>query len=128
MDSSQQPCVYLWEFMKFYEGFLTYSTSKKYLPWNNVFSSIYRNSSRCQLRASPSNGTASLTTPFLHCTASMGQTPHLFVRRGERRMYYDGANFIVRNASHSAGFNKKNQLTLYNWLAFCKIIMKHWRF
>jgi hypothetical protein len=43
----------------------------------------------------------------------MGQTPHLFVKRGERRMHYDGANFIVRNASHSAGFNKENQLTMY---------------
>lgn len=56
-----------------------------------------------------SNGTASLTTPFLHCTASLGQTSHLFVRRGERRMHYDGTSFIVRNAGHSAGFDDNNQ-------------------
>ncbi|KOB64445.1 Uncharacterized protein OBRU01_17833 [Operophtera brumata] len=27
-----------------------------------------------------SNGSASITSPFLHCTASLGQTQHLFVR------------------------------------------------
>ncbi|GLG95963.1 Protein of unknown function [Gryllus bimaculatus] len=74
---------------------------------------VARNSNKYQLRTSPSNGTASLTTPFLHCTASMGQTSHLFVRRGERRMHYDGASFIVRNAGHSAGFDEKNQLKVY---------------
>ncbi|XP_014205097.1 uncharacterized protein LOC106636997 [Copidosoma floridanum] len=74
---------------------------------------IARNSNKYQLRTSPSNGTASLTTPFLHCTASLGQTPHLFVRRGERRMHYDGTSFIVRNAGHSAGFDDNNQLKVF---------------
>jgi len=74
---------------------------------------VARNSNKYQARTSPSNGTASLTTPFLHCTASMGQTSHLFVRRGERRMHYDGTSFIVRNAGHSAGFDEKNQLKVY---------------
>ncbi|XP_034239037.1 protein enabled homolog [Thrips palmi] len=74
---------------------------------------VARNSNKYQVRTSPSNGTASLTTPFLHCTASLGQTSHLFVRRGERRMHYDGASFIVRNAGHSAGFDEKNQLKVY---------------
>ncbi|XP_020281947.1 uncharacterized protein LOC109853843 [Pseudomyrmex gracilis] len=74
---------------------------------------IARNSNKYQLRTSPSNGTASLTTPFLHCTASLGQTSHLFVRRGERRMHYDGTSFIVRNAGHSAGFDDNNQLKVY---------------
>ncbi|XP_075210361.1 wurstfest [Lycorma delicatula] len=74
---------------------------------------IARNSNKYQIRTSPTNGTASLTTPFLHCTASMGQTSHLFVRRGERRMHYDGNSFIVRNAGHSAGFDDKNQLKVY---------------
>ncbi|XP_046832404.1 uncharacterized protein LOC124430200 [Vespa crabro] len=74
---------------------------------------IARNSNKYQLRTSPSNGTASLTTPFLHCTASLGQTSHLFVRRGERRMHYDGTSFIVRNAGHSAGFDDNDQLKVY---------------
>ncbi|KAJ4440012.1 hypothetical protein ANN_08143 [Periplaneta americana] len=74
---------------------------------------IARNSNKYQIRTSPTNGTASMTTPFLHCTASMGQTSHLFVRRGERRMHYDGTSFIVRNAGHSAGFDEKNQLKVY---------------
>ncbi|KAJ8686450.1 hypothetical protein QAD02_022244 [Eretmocerus hayati] len=74
---------------------------------------IARNSNKYQLRTSPSNGTASLTTPFLHCTASLGQTSHLFVRRGERRMHYDGTSFIVRNAGHSAGFDENNKVKVY---------------
>ena len=80
---------------------------------NFFFIRIARNSNKYQLRTSPSNGTASLTTPFLHCTASLGQTSHLFVRRGERRMHYDGTSFIVRNAGHSAGFDDNNQLKVY---------------
>ncbi|XP_038216518.1 uncharacterized protein LOC123705213 isoform X3 [Colias croceus] len=74
---------------------------------------IHRCSHKYQLRTSPSNGSASITSPFLHCTASLGQTQHLFVRRGERRMHFDGNSFIVRNAGHSAGFDDKNQLKVY---------------
>ena len=74
---------------------------------------VGRGSSKYQLRTSPTNGTASLTTPFVHCTASVGSSSHLFVKRGERRMHYDGSSFIVRNAGHSAGFDEKNQLKVY---------------
>ncbi|BES92068.1 Hypothetical protein NTJ_04876 [Nesidiocoris tenuis] len=74
---------------------------------------VARNSNKYHLRTSAANGTATLTTPFLHCTASMGSTSHLFVRRGERRMHYDGSSFIVRNAGHSAGFDEKNQLKVF---------------
>ncbi|XP_026470453.1 uncharacterized protein LOC113374693 [Ctenocephalides felis] len=74
---------------------------------------IRRNCNKCMIRTSPSNGSATLTTPFMHCTASMGHTSHLFVRRGERRMHFDGKSFIVRNAGHSAGFDEKNMLKVY---------------
>ncbi|KAF7996122.1 hypothetical protein HCN44_010378 [Aphidius gifuensis] len=74
---------------------------------------IARSNNKYQLRTSASHGTATVTTPFLHCTASLGQTSHLFVRRGERRMHYDGSSFIVRNAGHSAGFDNNNQLKVY---------------
>jgi hypothetical protein len=43
----------------------------------------------------------------------MGSIPHLFVKRGERRMHYDGTKFIVRNAMHAAGFDERNQLKVY---------------
>ncbi|CAL8110389.1 unnamed protein product [Orchesella dallaii] len=81
---------------------------------------VGRGTSKYQLRTSPSNGTASLTTPFVHATASIGVptpnnagAPHLFVKRGERRMHCDGKTFIVRNAGHSAGFDELNQLKVY---------------
>jgi len=83
---------------------------------------VGRGTSKYSIRTSPKNGTASLTTPYVHCTASLGvgsgpggmaTTPHLFVKRGERRMHYDGQTFIVRNAGHSAGFDENNQLKVY---------------
>lgn len=74
---------------------------------------VGRNSNKFSLRTSPTNGSASISTPYMHCTGSMGQTRHLFVRRGERRMHYDGSTFIVRNAGHSAGFDEKHQLKVY---------------
>lgn len=33
--------------------------------------------------------------------------------RNEKRMHFDGSNFIVRNAGHSAGFNENNLLIVY---------------
>ncbi|XP_045466490.1 uncharacterized protein LOC123675211 isoform X1 [Harmonia axyridis] len=74
---------------------------------------VGRNSNKFSLRTSPTNGSASVSSPYMHCTGSMGQTRHLFVRRGERRMHYDGSTFIVRNAGHSAGFDEKQQLKVY---------------
>ncbi|XP_037808195.1 uncharacterized protein LOC119601355 [Lucilia sericata] len=69
--------------------------------------------SKCLIRTSPGNGSATLTTPGIHCTASLGKTSHLFVRRNEKRMHFDGSCFIVRNAGHSAGFNENNLLIVY---------------
>lgn len=104
------------------------------------------------VRTSPGNGSATLTTAYIHCTASLGQTSHLFVRyvvgrewrvqsgnwmssplwmrnepcdwvfvsffdrRGERRMHFDGAEFVVRNSGHSAGFDSNNLLRVYWWV------------
>lgn len=81
--------------------------------FGGVNNRVGRNSNKYSLRTSPGNGSASISSPFLHCTGSMGHTRHLFVRRGERRMHYDGASFIVRNAGHSAGFDDKHQLKVY---------------
>ncbi|XP_062549572.1 uncharacterized protein LOC134214169 [Armigeres subalbatus] len=74
---------------------------------------VARMNNRCNLRTSPTNGSATITTPYIHCTASMGQTSHLFVRREERRMHFDGTSFVVRNAGHSAGFDEWNRLRVY---------------
>ncbi|XP_055537812.1 uncharacterized protein LOC129725721 isoform X1 [Wyeomyia smithii] len=74
---------------------------------------VARMNNRCNIRTSPTNGSATITTPYIHCTASMGQTSHLFVRREERRMHFDGTSFVVRNAGHSAGFDDWNRLRVY---------------
>ncbi|XP_033246738.1 uncharacterized protein LOC117187906 isoform X1 [Drosophila miranda] len=65
------------------------------------------------IRTSPGNGSATLSTPGIYCTASLGQTSHLFVRHNERRMHFDGSCFNVRNAGHSAAFNENNLLIVY---------------
>ncbi|EDX07802.1 uncharacterized protein LOC6735244 [Drosophila simulans] len=74
---------------------------------------VSRQHSKCLIRTSPGNGSATLTTTGIHCTASLGKTSHLFVRRNEKRMHFDGSCFIVRNAGHSAGFNENNLLIVY---------------
>uniref|UniRef100_A0A182SN98 Uncharacterized protein n=1 Tax=Anopheles maculatus TaxID=74869 RepID=A0A182SN98_9DIPT len=74
---------------------------------------IYRSNNRCSIRTSPTNGCATVTTNSIHCTASLGTSSHLFVRREERRMHFDGATFIVRNAGHSAGFDELDRLRVY---------------
>lgn len=74
---------------------------------------VTRANNKCIIRTSPNNGSATVTSPFIHCTASLGQTSHLFVRRGERRMHFDGTSFVVRNAGHSAGFDEHNRLRVY---------------
>ncbi|XP_017054098.2 LOW QUALITY PROTEIN: uncharacterized protein LOC108096752 [Drosophila ficusphila] len=74
---------------------------------------VTRQHNKCLIRTSPANGSATLTTPGIHCTASLGKTSHLFVRRNEKRMHFDGSSFIVRNAGHSAGFNENNLLIVY---------------
>ncbi|XP_059612731.1 uncharacterized protein LOC132259195 [Phlebotomus argentipes] len=72
-----------------------------------------RTNTKSLIRTSPGNGSATLTTNFMHCTASLGQTSHLFIRRGELRMHFDGSQFVVRNAGHSAGFDDNNLLKVY---------------
>ncbi|XP_061399619.1 uncharacterized protein LOC133335353 [Musca vetustissima] len=74
---------------------------------------LTRTHNKCLIRTSPGNGSATLTTMGIHCTASLGKTSHLFVRRNEKRMHFDGSSFIVRNAGHSAGFNEDNLLIVY---------------
>uniref|UniRef100_A0A1B0CYJ7 Uncharacterized protein n=1 Tax=Phlebotomus papatasi TaxID=29031 RepID=A0A1B0CYJ7_PHLPP len=41
---------------------------------------VTRSNNKSLIRTSPGNGSATLTTNFMHCTASLGQTSHLFVR------------------------------------------------
>lgn len=41
---------------------------------------VSRQHSKCLIRTSPGNGSATLTTTGIHCTASLGKTSHLFVR------------------------------------------------
>ncbi|XP_033255036.1 uncharacterized protein LOC117194617 [Drosophila miranda] len=41
---------------------------------------VTRVDNKCLIRTSPGNGSATLTTPGIHCTASLGKTSHLFVR------------------------------------------------
>ncbi|XP_037085734.1 uncharacterized protein LOC119106233 [Pollicipes pollicipes] len=74
---------------------------------------VQRDNGKRLLRTSSTLGTANITTPFIHTTASMGQNPHIFVRRGERRLHYDATNFVVRNAGHSAGFDDRGRLKVY---------------
>uniref|UniRef100_A0A182NHE8 Uncharacterized protein n=1 Tax=Anopheles dirus TaxID=7168 RepID=A0A182NHE8_9DIPT len=74
---------------------------------------IYCPNNRSTIRTSPTNGCATVTTSSIHCTASLGASSHMFVRREERRMHFDGATFIVRNAGHSAGFDELNRLRVY---------------
>lgn len=64
------------------------------------------------------NGLASMCTPFIYSTASDGkaigpEASHLFVRRGERRLHYDGSYFILRNGGHSAGFDDHNEFKVF---------------
>ncbi|XP_033255288.1 uncharacterized protein LOC117194936 isoform X2 [Drosophila miranda] len=74
---------------------------------------VTRVDNKCLIRTSPGNGSTTLTTPGIYCTASLGKTSHLFVRRNEKRMHFDGSCFIVRNAGHSAVFNENNLLIVY---------------
>ncbi|KAH8370919.1 hypothetical protein KR093_005540, partial [Drosophila rubida] len=74
---------------------------------------VTRQHNKGLIRTSPGNGSVTLTTLGIHCTASLGKTSHLFLRRNEKRMHFDGSNFIVRNAGHSAGFNENNLLIVY---------------
>ncbi|KAG4067069.1 hypothetical protein HA402_000060 [Bradysia odoriphaga] len=74
---------------------------------------VVRSSYQWLIRTSFRNCCATLTTPQIHCTASLSETPHLFVRRQDKRVHFDGYSFVVRNASQSAGFDENNLLKVY---------------
>lgn len=97
---------------------------------------ILLNNNKTLIRTSPSNSSVTITTPTFHCTASLRETSHMFVRYakfficfvlnknyiihhyllyrlGERRIHSDGATFNVRNAGHSAALDEKNLLRVY---------------
>lgn len=78
-----------------------------------VFPRVSRPNNRLKIHTSPSNGSARLSTQFIHSTASMGRSSHLFVRFEERRMHFDGTSIVVRNQGHSAGFDEDNNLRIY---------------
>lgn len=65
------------------------------------------------IRTSVENRNITLKTPLIHCTASMGTSPHLFVRMNERRVHFDGTNFVVRNMGHSSSFDGANNLRIH---------------
>ena len=65
------------------------------------------------IRTSVENRNITLKTPLIHCTASMGTSPHLFVRMSERRIHFDGANFVARNMGHSSSFDGSNNLRIH---------------
>ncbi|KAG4066330.1 hypothetical protein HA402_000554 [Bradysia odoriphaga] len=74
---------------------------------------VMRPSHQWLIKTSSRNSSATLTTPQIHCTASLNQNSHLFVRRLEKRMHFDGSNFVVRNESQSAGFDENDLLNVY---------------
>lgn len=43
----------------------------------------------------------------------MGASPHLFVRMNERRIHFDGTNFVARNMGHSSSFDGANNLRIH---------------
>lgn len=75
---------------------------------------IERLNTSCCIRINPRKAAITLTSPHIHVTASIGKSPHLFVRQGDRRIHFDGAVFCVRNGGYSAGFDEKNQVTIFN--------------
>ncbi|XP_077301925.1 uncharacterized protein LOC143922535 [Arctopsyche grandis] len=74
---------------------------------------IYHDAYTYEICLNPTQGTVSIKNQQFQCTASLNSNGHLFVRRGDRRMHYDGIFFIVRNGGQSAAIDPNNQLTLY---------------
>lgn len=75
---------------------------------------IVRTNNKGTLLFNGSKGSVSFTTPQVYCTASLGNSSHLFVKRGDRRLHFNGSTFCVRNAGHSAGFDNHNQFKIFN--------------
>lgn len=64
------------------------------------------------MRISIENRSITLKGIGFYCTASMGNTPHLFIRNCERRVHFDGFSYIVRNLGHSACLDRDNNLRI----------------
>ncbi|XP_031617044.1 uncharacterized protein LOC116336946 [Contarinia nasturtii] len=76
--------------------------------------SIDRPTKSITIRINPRKGGIAVTSFHIHATASMGKSPHLFLRQGDRRLHFDGTVFCVRNGGYSAGFDERNQVTIFN--------------
>lgn len=76
--------------------------------------SIQRPNKLCTIRINPRKAGVSMTTAHMHCSASLGNAAHLFLRQGERRIHFDGNIFCVRNVGHSAGLDEQNKVSIFN--------------
>ncbi|KAG5678373.1 hypothetical protein PVAND_008055 [Polypedilum vanderplanki] len=65
------------------------------------------------IRTSVENRSVTMQLNGFHSTASLGKTPHMFIRHNERRVHFDGINFVVRNQGHSASFDEDNLLRIH---------------
>lgn len=67
------------------------------------------------LKTSPGNGKAKIETKSCYLTASQSINPHLYVRSGESRFHYSGANgeFVARYGGHSAGFDSNGAFRIF---------------
>lgn len=74
---------------------------------------VQSNNDRFSIRASVENRSVTLKTQRMHCTASLGSSPHLFIRINERRVHFDGINFVVRNMGHSSSFDGGDNLRIH---------------
>lgn len=91
-----------------------FNNSFKYEAKINFFTFFSINGNdRFSIRSSVENGSVTLKTESIHCTASMGNSSHLFIRYNDRRVHFDGSNFVVRNMGHSASFDSQNNLRIH---------------
>lgn len=85
---------------------------KKLFLNSSVLAKDKDNRDKFSIRTSVENRSVTLKTPSIHCTASMGNSPHLFVRYNERRVHFDGSNFVARNMGQSASLDSHNNLRI----------------
>ncbi|XP_037027486.1 uncharacterized protein LOC119068130 isoform X1 [Bradysia coprophila] len=74
---------------------------------------IHRLDNNVVISTNTENCSYTLTTPEIHSTAAMKDTPHLFVRRSTQRVHFNGSCFLVRFDGNSAGFDDTNRLKVY---------------
>ncbi|XP_077301637.1 uncharacterized protein LOC143922286 [Arctopsyche grandis] len=65
-----------------------------------------------KIHLNPTNGSVSVKSLQFQCSTSMVLSGHLFVRKGDQRMHYDGNVFVVRNGGQSAAIDGNNELKL----------------